>query len=272
VRLPPQTPLQARGDRPGTVDCFQPFDGTEALADCQKGKPDGEKVMVLIGDSHAAHWLPAFEALAQEKGWQLWFWAKSSCAYPGVPQWLETYKREYTECQTWRRNVLARVQALPKVDSLLIGRSSPYLSQLSDGSGGLLDRAEASRRWTEGARETLLELSRKADKVAVLQDIPYPGQDVPECLSVNPDAPQECALELDGRPKPDAGLIAAERAAIAGTEVGSVDVTPVVCPDDPCRMITPGGAIVYRDSTHLTQRFAAEAAPRMLKVLRRYFS
>jgi len=270
VRLPPQTPAQARADRLDAVGCFQASNGVEVVADCQKGDPDGEKVMVLIGDSHAAHWLPAFEILARDRGWQLWFWAKSSCAYPGVVQWLESYKREYTECQTWRQNVLARIEALPRVDALVIGRASPYLQQLGNGEGGLLEPQAAERRWEEGARETFTTLGAKAAEVVVLQDIPYPRQDIPACLSTNGADPEQCAFDVGTRKHADAAMTAAEKAAAVGTRVRFVDTTRVVCPQDPCRMITPSGAIVYRDATHLTLRFAAEAAPRLGKLLTRY--
>ena len=43
-----------------------------------------------------------------------------------------------------------------------------------------------------------------------------------------------------------------------------------VCPDDPCGVVSPAGAIVYRDDHHLTATFARESAGAVAAVLRRY--
>jgi hypothetical protein len=50
------------------------------------------------------------------------------------------------------------------------------------------------------------------------------------------------------------------------------DLTSTVCPDDPCSVVSPAGAILYRDDHHLTATFAREAAGAVLAVLRRYLS
>ena len=39
-----------------------------------------------------------------------------------------------------------------------------------------------------------------------------------------------------------------------------IDPVPLVCPDDPCRAVTPEGVITYRDSHHLTATYARSLA------------
>ncbi|MGZ4594288.1 MAG: acyltransferase family protein, partial [Actinomycetes bacterium] len=78
------TPAQARADAWPATDCFVGFAQTRAPSGCRFGAPHGRTVVALIGDSHAAQWLPAMDRLAKERGWQLWFWAKSACPMTDV--------------------------------------------------------------------------------------------------------------------------------------------------------------------------------------------
>ncbi|MET0419241.1 MAG: acyltransferase family protein, partial [Actinoplanes sp.] len=49
---------------------------------CVYGDPNGARTMYLIGDSHAAHWFPAFDDLARNRGWKLVAMTKAACQLP----------------------------------------------------------------------------------------------------------------------------------------------------------------------------------------------
>src|SRR3954451_23203194 len=144
------SPGQARNDPAAPRDCFAGFGPRSAPADCRFGDPAGGRVVVLVGDSHAAHWFPALDAVARQQHWQLWFWAKSACGYAEVREELPAYHREYTECTAWRRSALDRIAALPRVDLVVVGRAISYLGQLLDGGGAELDRNAAGPVWATG--------------------------------------------------------------------------------------------------------------------------
>ncbi len=262
------SPAAARTDQAPTRDCFAGFGPTTAPTGCRFGSPDGARVVVLVGDSHAAHWFPALQAAAERQGWQLWFWAKSGCAYADVREWLPSYRREYTECSAWRRSAFGRIAALPRVDLVVVGRGISYLGQVMDGDGTLLDRAAAAPVWADGARRSFEQLGAPGRRVLLLRDVPRPGFDVPACLSARGTA--ACTFARAGHVNPDAQLWAAEQPVVRSLGLPVADLSPVICPADPCHVVSSGGAAIYRDTHHLTATFAREAAPAVLATLRRY--
>jgi hypothetical protein len=262
------SPAAARTDQTPTRDCFAGFGPTTAPSGCRFGDQDGERVVVLVGDSHAAHWFPALQAAAEQQGWQLWFWAKSGCGYADVREWLASYRREYTECSAWRRSALQRIAALPRVDLVVVGRGISYLGQTLDDDGTLLDREAAAPVWADGARRTFEQLGAKGRRVLLLRDVPRPGFDVPSCLSAR--GPAACTFPRAGHLHPDAQLWAAEQPVVRALGLPVADLSTVVCPGDPCNVVSPRGAAIYRDNHHLTATFARESAGAVLSALRRY--
>jgi peptidoglycan/LPS O-acetylase OafA/YrhL len=265
------TPAAARVDQTPSRGCFAGFGPAAAPAGCMFGDPAGSRVVVLFGDSHAAHWFPALDAVARRQHWQLWFWAKSACGYADVREWLASYRREYTECSAWRRSALDRIAALPRVDLVVVGRTLSYLGQVLDGDGRLLDRGAAAGVWSAGSARTFERLSSPGrHRVLLLRDVPRPGFDVPACLSRHDDHPAACSFPQAEHVRTDEQLLATEEPAVNRLGVRVADFTPVVCPADPCSTVSPAGAIVYRDGAHLTATFARESAGAVLAVLRRY--
>ena len=264
------TPAAARVDQTPSRGCFAGFGPTAAPADCRFGDPAGSRVVVLFGDSHAAHWFPALDAVARRQHWQLWFWGKSACGYADVRTWLASYRREYTECAAWRSSALDRIAALPRVDLVVVGRTVSYLSQILGSDGRVLDREAAAGVWSAGAARTFKRLSPGRHPVLLLRDVPRPGFDVPACLSRHDHDPLACSFPRSGHVRTDGQLFAAEQPAVSGLGVQVVDLTPVICPGDPCSTVSPAGAIVYRDEGHLTATFSRECAGAVLAVLRRY--
>jgi len=102
----------------------------------------------------------------------------------------------------------------------------------------------------------------------LLRDVPRPGFDVPSCLSAR--SPAACTFPRGGHVNPDAQLWAAEQPVMKALRLPVVDLTTVVCPGEPCSVVSPGGAAVYRDNHHLTATFARESTPGVLSALRPY--
>jgi hypothetical protein len=269
----PMTPAQAKQEVDKVPGCFVMFTERTASQKCLFGDPHGSRTVVLVGDSHAAHWFPAMELLAKREHWQLWFWAKAACAVSDVTVFTTAYNREYSECSDWRASVLQRVQALPRVDALVIGRSYGYLPILMDGGKRVSSNAVALRLWRSGTSRTLAQLAEATDDVVVLRETPRPGKNVPDCLSEHVTSPQQCAFAWKDHLHLDDALVAAERAsAPKGLQLTVLDMSDVICPADPCQVVSPTGAITYRDKHHLTITFSKEIAPELLGRLERVFS
>ena len=72
---------------------------------CLQGEHDGTKTLVLVGDSHARAWVPAFERIAQRAGYRAYYLAKPQCAAA-----LVDIAKSFTY-KPWRE-----VSGLPRVD------------------------------------------------------------------------------------------------------------------------------------------------------------
>jgi hypothetical protein len=256
------TPAQARVDGSASTTCYVGYAGTAADASCLFGDPHGTKVMALVGDSHAAMWLPALDKAAKARGWQVWMWSKSACPMTQVSIYLAAYKTPYTACDTWRADVLRRLAALPQLDSVLVARSKGYANGIVlDSSGSTAAAADLPALWEQGTRDLLAQLTPHAANVTFLRDIPWSLVDVPDCLSAHLADPSSCAISRSARQHLDAVMVAAETAATTGAGgVRFLDPTKLVCPKTTCPVVTPTGIIVYRDRHHLTKTFSATLA------------
>ena len=60
--------------------CHLTYEVTKPRDDCVYGDPEGEQTIFLIGDLHAAQWVPALDAYAAERGRRLEVHTKSACS------------------------------------------------------------------------------------------------------------------------------------------------------------------------------------------------
>ena len=253
------TPAQARADAWPPTDCFAGFAQTNAPSGCRYGAPHGRTVVALIGDSHAAQWLPAMDRLAKQRGWQLWFWAKSACPMTDVSVWLPAYRTSYNACSTWRQAVLRRLSALSRLDLLVVTRSKGYQQGIVlDASGNIATSATLPNLWSDGTHRSVARMLGFAKRVVLVRDTPWPGRDVPDCLSAHLDDPESCAISRTRQAHGDQQLVDAEIAATSTmAAVRLVDPTDLVCPQESCPVVTADGVIKYRDKHHLTRTYSA---------------
>jgi hypothetical protein len=203
--------------------------------------------VALVGDSHAAHWFPALERLAKERGWRLVPFTKYSCPFVDLRIWSTWYKREYTECETWRWNVVKALQKLQP--ELVIVTGHRWFPTIVAGDGDATRQGEAMARLVR----------QVPGRIVMLADTPISRYDVPACLSRNLDDVRRCATDrawaFGSRP------MARERVAARLTGATLVTMSDVICPGKGKCPAVLDGMIVYRDDHHLTATFAASLAP-----------
>ena len=96
-----------------------PYSSTDACAilsqvgqpECATGDTASSTTVALIGDSNAAMWSPAFQQVAEQRHWRLETLTKVGCPLLDLPITNPILGREYTECEHWRGQILARLQA-----------------------------------------------------------------------------------------------------------------------------------------------------------------
>ena len=228
-----------------------------AAAACRLGPAHGKRSIVLIGDSHSQHWMPAMERLASERGWTVYTFAKSACDVVDVPIWLSAENREYESCARWRESMVKRLATM-HVDAVVIGRFMDYRDLVLREDGSRVPRTGAEAAWRSGATATFARLKGVAPRILVIRDTPRPDGNVPRCLSQHADDPDRCTFDRATHTDLDAPLARAEQAADP-RRVRLVDLTSTLCPDETCPVVDKG-VVMYRDSHHLTAKYAATLA------------
>ena len=242
---------QARNDIPVVYSkrCHLPYAATAVVA-CEAGSVTADRVLVLMGDSHAAHWYPALEAVAQQRRWRLVSMTKSGCPWVDVPVQAEALRREYWECKAWRDHVLARIA----------GIASPLVVLANSN-----DRAYDAQSWQAGAQRTLAALTARGADVAVLRDTPSPGFDVPACLARadhrGESAQDSCRFSLSAQQTPLARLAEAEQEAAAAVKgAARIDMTRFICAQEHCAVMADDN-VHFSDHGHLSASFSRQLAP-----------
>jgi hypothetical protein len=222
--------------------------------DCVYGDAGAATTVVLIGDSHAAHWFPTFQRLADEQDWRLVSLTKSACPVADLPVYNTGLKREYVECDQWRAAVVDR-----------IGKERPSLVVISDSrtgqfwvDGAAIPAGEREDLWAAGLERSIRDIEPLADHVVVIGDTPRPGSDVPVCLSDHLDDALACATPISKAV--GAKRMTTERTVTAETGATFIDPTSWLCPTSPCPAVI-GKVLVYRDGHHMTTPFARALAP-----------
>ena len=234
--------------------------GVADLLQCDYGDRQSTTAVVLFGDSHAEHWFPAMELIANQKHWHLFTLLKASCPAARVEVYSVNLKRQDVECSSWREAALQRILQLrpslvilSETDGFVASRAAPIRS------GRPLVPAE---EWEEGLRSTVSYLDAHGVRTLVIADVPRAGFDVPICLSraaAHRWATQDCEPTRQAALNEDARQ--AESAAIRGLKNARlVDFADKFCTGSLCQSVI-GGEVVFRDSNHLTSSFARTLAP-----------
>ncbi|MCV7093467.1 acyltransferase [Mycobacterium interjectum] len=220
-----------------------------AQPECASGDTASTTTVAVVGDSHAAMWNPAFQQIAPQRHWRLEMLNKGFCPLLDLPIISPLLHREYTECEQWRGQIVARLQAeRPRLVVLSIARDY--------GAGtGLMSYGAA---WNDSLTRLVQRLRGTGAQVLVLGPTPNPHSVVPICLSDHLDDAKACAPPRSTAVNQTG--IAAETAATKAADAQYADLTELFCTTDRCPVIV-GNTLVYLDSNHLTLEYSRQLAP-----------
>jgi peptidoglycan/LPS O-acetylase OafA/YrhL len=246
---PTPTEAETEENRPQMYadGCHLTFPETQTPR-CVYGNPSSDTTVVLFGDSHAMQWFPALNKLAEERDWRLVGLTKAACPPAEVHIYNATLRREYRECDEWREQTLERI--VQDEDPSLIVTSSLPTYRPREG-GKRLGGEAGTDALVEGYATTLRELRTTGAPVALIEEVPHPGMNVPECVSRSLDRLKRCATP---RSKALAYPQANSRAAAEVEGVRLIDPTSMVCLEKTCPAVI-GDALVYRNGSHLTATY-----------------
>ena len=239
--------------------------GDPHLRECVAGDTTAASVVVLFGDSHAAHWFPALEAVALQRHWRIITMLKVSCPVADVAVFNPNLRREDHECASWRASAIKRIAAL-QPDRVLLASSLTYVAGQNNEDG--FDHVPVVE-WGAGVRRTLSALDAANVEAFMLHDTPNMTRTIPMCLSRRASGawPRDPDCDSPRSIAVDSVALGAERRATAGlSRAHIIDMTDHFCGPTRCEAIRDG-MIIYFDAAHITATFSRSLAEPLGKML-----
>jgi peptidoglycan/LPS O-acetylase OafA/YrhL len=209
----------------------------------------GPVKVALVGNSHAGQWLPALEVLAKQHGWTITTYLASQCSVTDAP--LEFYSSaKSTGCTTYGAWVVSQVKG--KAFDLVFWSERQSVATKGD------SWSETDAAAVAGYTPLLKALSAAGTNVLVVQDTPYPGSSIPDCLALHTTNEAACNGTPSSwdwmNPLYDTAVSLA-LPGISTMESHSYLCTATVCP------AVIGTVIAYFDASHMTATYARTLAP-----------
>lgn len=217
------------------VDVSQP-------ADCVFGEPGSEETVVLFGDSHAAQWFPALEAIATSRSTRLESHTKSNC--PPFPVEIITNGVVDSGCAVWRESVIESLEREAPATIVM----SAFAHYDEYGSPAATEDA-----WRSAVEVVVRRLS-VGSRVFVIDDTPRFPRTPALCLSANIANTAACDLPRDRAF--DDGFARAQRRAVVAGGGTPVSLNERLCDERRCGTVM-GNLLVYRDQHHIATRISA---------------
>jgi peptidoglycan/LPS O-acetylase OafA/YrhL len=226
---------------------------------CDVGDPDGSRTILLVGDSHAQHWAPAFNGAGLVKGWRVLITTRSACLVYDIAIYNEHLELVDQSCRRWSKSVRQAIAAEPHVDLVVVGRAGFYSERVRAEDGSTISDQASEDKLSAAATEFLATTLNYSDRVMIIEDTPWSPHNVPDCLvATTPVHADDCDFEAT-MADAEIVLLRAEQEAVVAvsaerTSLASFD--DLVCPRGLCRAVTPDGLITYRDNNHMTSTYS----------------
>ena len=245
---------------PGTRACFSGAESGETKAlTCHYGRKGPR--LLLVGDSHMRAISPAFRRLAEAGKIRVTLLIRSRCGWSSRPiKNLKAWVRD--DCQTWRANVTRYIRRQKNLSAIV----THHRASTMPGS--------RTQRGPDTVKSWRVALNRRIPVIAVsdspnwVLSRPSPTQ----CLRRN-SAPREwrrCSADVGDVMWFDWTVPSVKLARKKyGTRAAfRISMKETFCPKRRCRVVTPGGQIMFRDHQHLTATYTRSLAPLFERRLR----
>jgi peptidoglycan/LPS O-acetylase OafA/YrhL len=227
---------------------------------CPLGDPDGDKTMVLLGDSHMRHWIPALGRIAEEQGYRAYYFVLQGCT-PALVQPVTPLKDAPDEdCVFFHEWTHEQIQEL--TPDLVVMSTDTQFEYVDDEGERTKNNQEIAGLIERGMVERIEATRPYAERIVVIGDVPR--------LKFDPEVITERGATLeDGLSDPQARSMQMRRAVKAAAETAGVDyVDPRqwFCAYDKCPVVV-GDYITHRDRGHMTLEYGTSLAGPLARAL-----
>jgi peptidoglycan/LPS O-acetylase OafA/YrhL len=227
---------------------------------CPLGDPDGDKTMVLVGDSHMRHWIPALGKIARQQGYRAYFFVLPGCT-PALVQPVTPRKDAPDEdCVFFHEWTHEQIQELRP--DLVVMSTDTQFEYVDDAGERTKDNQEIAALIEKGMVERIEATRPHAGRIVVIGDVPR--------LKFDPSVITERGATLeDGLSDPQGRSMLMRRAvkaAVEATGVDYVDPKRWFCAYDKCPVVV-GDYITHRDRGHMTLEYGTSLAAPLTRAL-----
>jgi len=214
--------------------------------------------VLVVGESHAAMWMPMFEAVAERADWQLYGGLLDYCPWPhGIH-----YQYVDTDCLGDQDHLYDVIVDEVDPDIVILGHrpiDDPQNGIRLAGPDGALGLGDGLVALEAAVRRSVDELTDGDRQVVLLEPTPASPSDWDplSCLS-RATFVEECRFVASRRVLDEEALF--RSLADSDPDVHSVDLDRAVCPYLPICDPLVDGVVVKWDTTHVTLSFAATVA------------
>lgn len=253
-------PVAAKTDKADAYPdkCWTRAPFTNERPICHYG--DGKKRVALVGNSHAGHWLPALQVLAEENDWTIDTYLVDTCNPTDATIHMETPEKS-KGCHSYGKWAKEKTTN-GNYDAIITSNR-----QVSPIEGFDLDHTVEPA--AKGYKPFLKSWAEAGIPVVVLRDTPFPFRagvsSVPDCVAEHgPQSPQ-CTGTLKTWKSIDPLAKAADSLNLPKQTV--INSNSQFCPDGTCPAAI-GGIIVYFDGSHMTSTYSKTLAPWLAQKLK----
>jgi hypothetical protein len=220
--------------------------------------PDAAKdTFAVVGDSHAQHWRAAFRVVADANSWRGLSITLTSCEFAQIVRDLPASQR--AGCVQWNQDVPRWFADHPDVNTMFVADLAGARVIVPPGRSRLDYMAN-------GYIEAWKTLPASVRHIVVVRDTPVIKFTTFNCVQRAKRKRQRpgpaCAMPRSTSLLQDPAVVAARRLRTGRVQV--IDMTHYVCGTTTCPPVI-GGALVYKDETHLTRVFATSLGPFLLR-------
>ncbi len=262
--VPDGTPVRSAGSDDAPLydnGCHLSWSEVTPRKNCFFGDTSSSVVVVMTGDSEAAHWFGAFDEAGKANHWKIVTVTKAGCPAADVKVYSaadpSNYYLPYPECPVWRQNALEYIRSLQP--QLVV---FPMLSRRAIVG---VPKKSAMPTWAEGLGRSIDAVKGPGTQVLVLGDTPKTnGESVAQCVAAHRSDVRPCGNDRSAAVDPSHVKGLADAAAQHGATY--VDPSNWLCTETFCPAVI-GTTVVYRDKLHLTDRFSRLRAPQIAQAI-----
>ena len=227
------------------------LDGSRKL--CPRGDTSGTKTLVVLGDSHGRHWIPAVDKIAKRAHYKAYYLVMPQCVASLITPDALGSTAPFKACPAFHSWAIRQIKRIHP--DLLIISSRPVTGGVHDSSGRHDDSATVAKDAYRGYVDLINQVKPAAGRTVWIRDIPELTEDPGTCLSTH-DTLDSCLFSPDQTQQAGADL---QMKAAHARGISTIDMDNWFCWKHECPTVV-GSTITHRDTQHMTTPYAASLA------------